>query len=284
MFEITNQEFAKLVAASKNWTELARRCGVFVKKKMNETLMSTLKQKVSNLGLSTSHFGYNFERRRAQIYGIVPAPDNDVFVENGIHQRRLLTKRLFELDFKEECTGCKNTHFVVDNNGVLTWQGKQIVLQLEHKNGHNTDNRMENLEFLCPSCHSQTSTYCCRKRIEPHVRELVDDNELRKRVSECTSWRAVCLYGGGSYFQAFGREFQVRAKLLGLDTSHFVLHPKQHSNEDVFVENRLCSGYQINNVCWTSVGKTSVWVAKIRTLFLIVTTSSCGMRKKSLCS
>lgn len=40
------------------------------------------------------------------------------------------------------------------------YNGKPIVLQLEHKNGERLDHRKENLEFLCPNCHSQTETYC----------------------------------------------------------------------------------------------------------------------------
>ena len=36
---------------------------------------------------------------------------------------------------------------------------KPLSLQLEHKNGINNDNRLQNLCFLCPNCHSQTNTY-----------------------------------------------------------------------------------------------------------------------------
>lgn len=38
--------------------------------------------------------------------------------------------------------------------------GKNIPLELEHKNGNHFDNRIENLEILCPNCHAQTDTYC----------------------------------------------------------------------------------------------------------------------------
>ena len=48
--------------------------------------------------------------------------------------------------------------------GISSWLGKELVLHLDHINGTHNDNRIENLRLLCPNCHSQTKTYCNRKR------------------------------------------------------------------------------------------------------------------------
>jgi 5-methylcytosine-specific restriction endonuclease McrA len=42
------------------------------------------------------------------------------------------------------------------------WNGKQLVLILDHINGINNDNRLENLRLLCPNCNSQTPTFAGR--------------------------------------------------------------------------------------------------------------------------
>lgn len=39
------------------------------------------------------------------------------------------------------------------------WQGKPLTLQLDHINGDCEDDRVENLRFLCPNCHTQTPTW-----------------------------------------------------------------------------------------------------------------------------
>jgi 5-methylcytosine-specific restriction endonuclease McrA len=44
------------------------------------------------------------------------------------------------------------------------WFDKKLSLHLDHKNGINNDNKIKNLRFLCPNCHSQTSTYGGKSR------------------------------------------------------------------------------------------------------------------------
>jgi hypothetical protein len=39
------------------------------------------------------------------------------------------------------------------------WNGKKLVLQIDHIDGDNTNNATSNLQEICPNCHSQTSTF-----------------------------------------------------------------------------------------------------------------------------
>lgn len=48
--------------------------------------------------------------------------------------------------------------------GIAEYNNKPITLELEHKDGDSCNNRVENLCFLCPNCHSQTDTYKGRNR------------------------------------------------------------------------------------------------------------------------
>ena len=43
--------------------------------------------------------------------------------------------------------------------GLAEWLNGKLTLELDHINGNNRDHRLDNLRFLCPNCHSQTSTY-----------------------------------------------------------------------------------------------------------------------------
>lgn len=43
-----------------------------------------------------------------------------------------------------------------------SWNNAPLTLQLDHRNGDCCDDRLENLRWLCPNCHSQTDTYTGR--------------------------------------------------------------------------------------------------------------------------
>lgn len=82
---------------------------------------------------------------------------SDILVENSTYRNRTsLKNKLFNANLLEnKCYKC-------GMNPI--WMGEKITLHLEHKNGIYNDHRLENLEILCPNCHSQTKTFAGRNK------------------------------------------------------------------------------------------------------------------------
>ena len=111
-----------------------------------------LKKRIALSNLDLTKFNSNPQIRPGNIQNI-----EDVLVKGSSYCRHRLKKRLLKKGLlKNICYIC----------GLLNyWNNKVIVLQLDHINGVNDDNRIENLRILCPNCHSQTSTFCGRNNL-----------------------------------------------------------------------------------------------------------------------
>lgn len=140
----TNDEFIKIIKESFTYKE--------IRKKLTNIDNSIIKNKIEELNINVNHLNckkYIKEKQTIPLDKILIKGDKYV---NG----NSLKKKLYKSGLKEEkCEKC---------NLGTTYNNKRIYFHLEHKNGINTDNRIENLEILCSSCHSQTDTFCRTKK------------------------------------------------------------------------------------------------------------------------
>jgi DNA-binding CsgD family transcriptional regulator len=104
-------------------------------------------------------FGFSKETwhsavRRGAVKARPAKMSSDEFFAAGVHRARTYLKiRLIREGLKEPlCAQCR----------LEDWRGRPLTLAIHHINGDRMDNRVENLELLCPNCHSQTENFAGR--------------------------------------------------------------------------------------------------------------------------
>ena len=90
--------------------------------------------------------------------------------------------------------------------GINKWRKKKLNLDLDHVNGDRSDNRLENLRFLCPNCHSQTDTFRGRG-MNTGIKKVADE-DLLAALRECPNIRQALIRvnltpKGGNYDRAY---------------------------------------------------------------------------------
>lgn len=143
-YDYSQDVLEKLVKESTSYSEVARKLGMHSK----GGNYNTLRRHIIKLGFDTSHFlGMGWSKNKK----IPPKVPIEAYLNNSKSiSSWKLKNRLFRDGIKKnECEIC----------GVFEWNGKPIMCHLHHKNGNNRDNRLENLQILCPNCHSQTDSY-----------------------------------------------------------------------------------------------------------------------------
>ena len=111
---------------------------------------ATLKKYVRVWKIPTDHFDPAAARRpRGHAH-----PLEELLVAGSSYSRRSLKQRLYATGLKER--GCE-----LCGQGE-EWRGRRMSLILDHINGVADDNRLENLQIVCPNCAATLDTHCGR--------------------------------------------------------------------------------------------------------------------------
>ena len=147
--EISLKELQQLVLESSTYSELMRKLGYTANRGSSG---QSLKKYLIENNISTEHFvGKAHGTSKTEKYSLEEILVKDTPYSNMSKLKdRVLKAGLLPL----KCSIC----------GLTEWLNKPIVLQLDHINGDNRDNRIENLRLLCPNCHSQTETFCGKNK------------------------------------------------------------------------------------------------------------------------
>jgi Zn finger protein HypA/HybF involved in hydrogenase expression len=140
----TKEMLSPIVKKSLSYREVIRRLGY---SSNSGSMFYLIKRKISEFEIDITHF--KLSRNKG-----VKIPLDQILVKGSTYNRYRLKERIIKNNIvKNECAIC----------GMgPEWQGKTLVLTLDHENGIFNDNEKDNLRLVCPNCNSQLSTFAGR--------------------------------------------------------------------------------------------------------------------------
>ena len=145
--DYSKEDVERAVAENKSYAGVLRSLHL----KPSGANYTTIHSLIDLYHLDTSHFtgqGWNVDQafKPQKEYSL-----SEILVSKSPYRcNRRLKMRLIEAGLKEKkCEKC----------GLTEWLQNDIPIELHHINGIKTDNRLSNLQFLCPNCHAQTENY-----------------------------------------------------------------------------------------------------------------------------
>lgn len=192
-----DEEFINIVKTSKSKKEICERLGLSYKGRN----YSTVNRRIDKLNIDISHLDKSYDKMRAISIANKKTLE-EICVENSTYNRGHMKKRLLNLGIlKNKCYICGQEPF---------WNGKPMVLIIDHINGVSNDNRIENLRMVCPNCNSQLDTHCGKKnKLSAKVKNKKIPNRISTRKVERPSKEKLKEEIENNTFVSLGKKYGV---------------------------------------------------------------------------
>ena len=174
----SHEELQRILDTSNTISEILTRFNLHPLAGNRKSLKLRLKQENFNLNIFNENHKSYMKNVRNNLCKSNSKNIEEILVENSSFSSSEVKKKLLKFNLLEyRCSLCSLEDI---------WNGKKISLQLDHINGINNDNRLENLRLLCPNCHSQTETFSGKHRkIIKKCRDC--ENQIGTKSIRCLS-------------------------------------------------------------------------------------------------
>lgn len=152
--KVSDADFKEMVSLADSIHDLEVKLGY---RKNSGPIFYQIRGRIKELGLDTSHFGVKARKRSADA-SVKHSLDSILVLDSTYTNIARLKLRLRDAGLLVYACECGNTG---------EWLGKELKLQLDHKNGDPRDHRISNLRFICPNCHTQTDNFAGRNKANP---------------------------------------------------------------------------------------------------------------------
>lgn len=197
--KFSREEIEKIVADSRNYGDLSKRLGY-----TGNTRYDVVKDMVDTLGLDVSHF-----RKGSK------AIDYSKFTYG---------KRLNGPDMLPAIATLRGR--MCEICGLDTWLDNPITLEVHHKDGDKLNNNLDNLQLLCPNCHSMTSNWKSRGKKYDTDKDYVKDEVIINAIEGCNNIREILLKARLSDNGSQYRRIKKLAEKNGIELPYVKKEPK----------------------------------------------------------
>lgn len=155
---LSEEDLRQIVNDSISMREVCRKLGYT----NNGKSQDIVKSRLDKYNITTDHFTGTAKQK-------IQRDESNIFIENSTATQATLRRWYLKNNYTPyQCSIC--------GLGPV-WNNKELTLTLDHINGNNHDDRLENLRWVCPNCDRQLDTFGSKNKKGPVAQYMINKKE-----------------------------------------------------------------------------------------------------------